>query len=133
MGTKFLIQEMITMKKIIMVVDDDKVYSTLIPFILKGEGFKVIVCEDGTEALQKFDEEPPNLVLLDINMPHIDGFEVCSAIKTRADTKSIPVIMTTSSDMMGDIEKAFEVGAEEYLVKPFDKEKLLKMIHKHIG
>lgn len=121
------------MDKIIMVVDDDKVYSTLIPFILKGEGYKVIVCEDGTEALQKFDDEPPNLVLLDIKMPNIDGFEVCSAIKSRADTKSIPVIMTTSSDMMGDIEKAFEVGAEEYLVKPFDKDKLMKMIHKHIS
>ena len=121
------------MKKVITVVDDDKVYGTLIPFMLKGEGFKVIVFEDGSQALKKFDEELPNLVLLDINMPYVDGFKVCSAIKSRADTKSIPVIMTTSSDMMGDIEKAFAVGAEEYLVKPFEKEKLMKMVRKHIG
>ena len=120
------------MKKVIMVVDDDKVYATLIPFILKGEGYKVIVCEDGTEALEKFDEEPPNLVLLDIKMPQLDGFEVCSAIKNRADTKSIPVIMTTSCDKMGEIDKAFALGAEEYLIKPFDKEKLLKMIRKYL-
>jgi len=120
------------LKKTIMVVDDDKVHATLIPFILKGEGYKVIVCEDGTEALEKFDEEPPDLVLLDIKMPHLDGFEVCAAIKNRADTKSIPVIMTTSCDKMGEIDKAFALGAEEYLIKPFAKEKLLKMISKYL-
>jgi len=121
------------MKKNIMVIDDDKVTASLIPFILKGEGYKVIAYQDGAEALDKFDDNPPDLVLLDIKMPELDGFEVCSAIKSRADTSSIPVIMMTASDKLGDAETAFERGAEEFLTKPIEKDKLLAKVEKYLG
>ncbi len=116
-----------------MVVDDDKVTATFIPFILKGEGYNVITYQNGVEALEKFDDDPPDLVLLDIKMPEMDGFEVCSAIKSRADTRSIPVIMMTVSNKMGDINKAFKLGAEEFLTKPIEKDKLLSKIDKYLG
>ena len=121
------------MKKI-MVVDDEKDvrYSLKRIFEEKGEKFEVIEAENGQKAIDLIKKDKPDLVLLDIMMPILDGWETCEKLKKDKETSKIPVVFLTAKPFsMADVDRAANLGATEYLTKPFDGERLMKLINMH--
>jgi DNA-binding response OmpR family regulator len=106
----------------ILVVDDDVELLALISFTLRNAGFHVTEARDGRGALDAFAREPPSLVVLDIMMPGVDGFQVCAAVRTRSST---PVIVLSARSDESDIVRALEIGADDYLTKPFSPRTLI--------
>ncbi len=105
----------------ILVVDDEDRNLRLMEALLIPLGYEVILARDGEEALEKAREIPPDVVLLDIMMPKMDGFEVAKRLKKDEETKIIPIVMVTSLKEVEDRVRALEVGADDFLSKPVDK------------
>lgn len=103
--------------KKIMVIEDDRFLSSLIKARLEKDGFAVSQAFDGGEALQMLKEERPNLVILDLIMPKVTGFEVLQSISISPDLENIPVVILSNLAQESDIQKARELGAKEYFVK----------------
>ena len=120
------------MKKIL-IADDKLEVVELLRATLEGEDYRIISASDGKEALEKIGKEKPDLVLLDIVMPKMDGFEVLSEVKRDPKTKEIPVIMLTAKGQKGDEEKGRRLGAEGYVIKPFSPSHLLRKIEEVLG
>jgi len=120
------------MKKVLIVDDEEKV-RRLIETTLSIGDFQIFQAKDGEEALKIAQEEKPALILLDIMMPGIDGFEVCKRLKSNSETKSSCVIMLTAKGQKQDIEKGYAVGADDYFVKPFSPMELLNKVEKVLG
>lgn len=112
------------MKKIL-VVDDEKPISDIIQFNLSKEGFEVVAAFDGEEALEKFEQENPDLMLLDLMLPKIDGLEVCRQIRKTSD---VPIIMLTAKDSEIDKVLGLELGADDYITKPFSNRELVARV-----
>lgn len=112
----------------ILVVDDEENIRKLVNYNLVLDGFEVIMAIDGKEGLEKAINEKPDLILLDIMMPEIDGLEVCSRLKKNPETRDIPIFMLSAKGQMKDLEDAFDVGADNYITKPFDVDKLSEII-----
>ena len=91
---------------------------------LKREGYEVVTAEDGKEALEKVAREQPDLVVLDVMMPYLDGFEVLNTMKKDPDTRDIPVIMLTARAQDADVLAGYKSGADCYLTKPFNPKEL---------
>ena len=117
----------------ILVADDDEDLLQALDFTLSQNGYKVITAKDGTEAIVKTVDFKPDLILLDIMMPYLDGFAVCRELKNREETKRIPIIMLTAKGEVEDIKVAFKVGANDYVVKPFIIEKVIEKIEEFLG
>ena len=115
------------MKKIL-IADDRSEVVELVKVTLEGEGYRTIDASDGREALEKIRKEKPDLVLLDIVMPKMDGFEVLSQLKKDPVLKEIPIIMLTAKGQKPDQEKGRRLGAQDYIAKPFSPSALLKRI-----
>ncbi|MCX5701186.1 MAG: response regulator [Candidatus Omnitrophica bacterium] len=111
--------------KKILVVDDEPDLVAFVKLRLEAHNYSVVTAKDGKEALSVFDKENPDLVLLDILMPKIDGLKVCQTIRKDPSKARIPIIMLTAKDRSDDIHKAKEVGANGYIVKPFEAATLL--------
>jgi DNA-binding response OmpR family regulator len=109
----------------ILVVDDDADLLDLTGYALRREGFTVVQAVDGEQALQRWERESPDLVLLDANMPKMNGFEVCQRIRQSSTT---PVIMLTARDDEEDILQGLELGADDYVTKPFSAKQLIARI-----
>ena len=116
----------------IMIVDDRELNLQLMSDLLKISGFNVIVAEDGEMALEKLKNELPDLILLDVLMPGINGFETCRRLQSSENTKNIPVIFMTSISESQDKIRGLKLGAVDYIVKPFKEEELLARINIHI-
>lgn len=112
----------------ILIVDDNKVNVELIRAQLRAFPYELAVAFDGEEALQKIAQQPPDLVLLDLMMPKVSGYEVCKAIKENPQTQFIPVIVITALQELDDKLRAIELGADDFLVKPFNKIELTTRI-----
>ena len=112
-------------KKKVLVVDDEQDLLDFVKIRLESNNYSVVTAVNGVEALAVFKEEKPNLVLLDILMPKLDGFKVCQVIKNDPLTASTPVIMLTAKDRPDDIKRAKQIGANGYIIKPFDAAILL--------
>jgi two-component system alkaline phosphatase synthesis response regulator PhoP len=112
----------------ILVVDDEENIRKLVKYNLILDGFEVVLAVDGKDGLEKAVSEKPDLILLDIMMPEIDGLEVCSRLKKNPDTRDIPIFMLSAKGQMQDLEDAYEIGADNYITKPFDVEKLSEII-----
>jgi len=112
----------------ILVVDDSEQNVQLLQVHLEGAGYRVIPSYTSEEALEKVQTEGPDIVLLDIMMPRISGYEVCRRIKSDEKTKLIPVVMITALGELEDIEKGVEVGADDFLTKPISKVELLARV-----
>lgn len=106
----------------ILVVDDDLVLADVISFTLRRAGFDVLLAHDGATALERFQLEAPNIVVLDVELPRMSGLEVCRAIRSKADT---PIIMLTVRDTDEDVVHGLELGADDYITKPFSPTQLV--------
>ena len=104
----------------ILVVDDNPVTRVLCSRVLGREGYEVLLAEDGIEALRLVKEKPVDLVLLDVMMPGLDGFDVLEALRKIHPTDQLRVLMVTAKDQSEDIVRAFETGADDYITKPLD-------------
>jgi len=113
----------------ILVVEDDKSIREMLIFALETEGFKVDSGKNGTEALKKNSELKPNLVLLDLMLPDINGFEVCKKIQQERD---IPVIMVTAKNDIVDKVLGLEIGADDYITKPFHIKEVIARVNKSL-
>ncbi|OJF97168.1 response regulator YycF [Alkalibacterium sp. 20] len=116
------------MKKIL-VVDDEKPISDIVKFNLEKEGFEVVTAFDGEEALQKVEEENPDLIILDLMLPKMDGLEVCREVRK---TKDIPIIMVTAKDQEIDKVLGLELGADDYVTKPFSNRELVARVKANV-
>ncbi len=116
------------MSKRILLVEDEQSLAKLVKQRLEKEGFEVEVTSDGEEALNLSSSFAPDLIILDIMLPGIGGYEVCSRLRTTKITKNTPIIMFTARG--GDMDKAmgFQCGANDYIVKPYDPKILLEKI-----
>lgn len=113
----------------IMIIDDDPNISLLLEITLKtNTEYDVIKCSNGERALEIVKKENPNLILLDIMMPGMDGFEVCRRIKSSPETKFVSIIILSSLREMKDKIKGMNIGADDYIVKPFNPDELLSRI-----
>jgi DNA-binding response OmpR family regulator len=115
-------------KKRILLVDDSKVIHTAVGGLLTAEGYEVISAMDGAEGLSKAFEELPDLIISDVEMPNMDGFEMCYQIKQDRDTEMIPIIILSSRTSGVDIDRGFDVGANDYLTKPLNEDDLLSRL-----
>src|SRR5512138_1317608 len=112
-------------KKKILAVDDEPNILMSIEFILEMEGYEVFTARDGEEALDVAERARPDLILLDINMPRKDGYEVCRILRERPYMSGTKVIMLSAKGQTLEKKKGLEVGADEYVTKPFSAEDLL--------
>ena len=115
-------------KKKVLAVDDEPNILMSLEFILEMEGYEVHVARDGAEALEVADRVRPHLILLDVNMPRKDGYEVCRILRQREGMAGTKVIMLTAKGQALEKKKGLEVGADEYVTKPFSAEELLDKI-----
>jgi DNA-binding response OmpR family regulator len=115
------------MKKIL-IVEDERSVSALLRHVLQGHGYEVDCAFDGLEGLEKIQAESPHLVILDVNMPRMDGWQLLTSLKASPVTRSIPVVMCTEQNLIKEIERADELGADGYILKPFIMERVLSKI-----
>ena len=116
------------MKKIL-IIDDEKPISDIIKFNLNKEGYETITAFDGREALKKFEEESPDLIILDLMVPELDGLEVAKEVRK---TSHIPIIMLSAKDSEFDKVIGLEIGADDYVTKPFSNRELLARVKAHL-
>jgi two-component system alkaline phosphatase synthesis response regulator PhoP len=115
-------------KKHILVVEDEEDILELITYNLTQEGFEVTTATDGEKALQQIAQRKPNLILLDLMLPGVNGLEICRLLKQKPDTAALPIIMVTAKGAESDVVVGLELGADDYLAKPFSMKVLFARI-----
>lgn len=128
----FVLKE-IADQPIILAVDDSITVRRVVASALKKAGYRVVVAEDGMQALAKLDELTPALILLDITMPRMDGYQVCKIVRQNALMQNIPVIMLSGKDGFFDKVKGKMAGCSDYLTKPFDADALTRTVQRHLA
>ena len=121
------------MDKLILIVEDDSRNLTLFRDLLQRFGYATIEATNGKEGVRLAREHIPNLILMDIQLPVMDGIEATKILKSDVETKEIPVLALTSYAMKGDKEKILKAGCDEYLAKPIDVRELLKTIERYFS
>ena len=104
----------------VLIIDDDNLLVDILKETLTHEGFAVCAAHDGLTGIECMITEEPDLVLLDIMMPGIDGFEVCRKLKESPSTASLPIVFISAKNTQEDIDRAVALGADDYIIKPFD-------------
>jgi putative two-component system response regulator len=117
-----------TRRRRILVADDEPLLRRMYQSYLSGEGYEVVAASDGDEAIQKAHADAPDLVITDVKMPKSDGYEVCRALKEDKETRHVPVVIVSALGGEFDVNRGFQVGANEYLTKPLDLEELRERI-----
>ncbi len=120
------------MNDLILVVEDQEDNRRILRDLLMHSGYKVIEAVDGLEGVSSAETNRPDLILMDIQLPGIDGYEATRQIKANPDLKNIPVIAVTSYALSGDDQKAFRAGCDAYVTKPFSPRELLAKIHEYL-
>ena len=116
------------MGKRILVVEDNMTNLKLVEVVLRKYGYEVLKALDGEQAIEMAIREKPDLILMDIQLPKLSGYDATKTLKSRKDTESIPVIALTAKAMAGDSEKALAVGCDGYISKPLDTRELPKKV-----
>lgn len=116
------------MSKRILIVDDEPRYLRLLEANLRTEGYEVASAQDGVQAVDIFSSQPIDLILLDIMMPRMSGFQVCRKLKADPKTKDIQILMVTALNELGDIEQATECGTDDFVSKPVNKFELVTRV-----
>jgi DNA-binding response OmpR family regulator len=117
------------MSKHVLIVDDDPLIGQFLVDVLDGKGFTVTVARNGKEGLEAARSQKPDLILLDVMMPELNGFQVCEALRRDASLEAIPVVMLTAMENQKLNELAFEAGAEVCMTKPFQPDRLVNIIN----
>ena len=117
----------------VLIVDDEPMARTLLRLMLVRQGFDVVEAKDGHDALSKMKEQKPDLVILDVMMPGMDGFTVCTAIRAQPDTADVPVIMLSAKTDMNSVNRGLTSGATKYLTKPVSPEMLIRHVRHSLG
>jgi DNA-binding response OmpR family regulator len=120
-----------TMTKILMVEDDKDIVKTT-QYILEKKGYDCITAFDGMEGLHKAKNESPDLIILDLMLPKMNGYKIARLLKFDQKYKKIPIIMLTAKAQESDKKLGFQTGADAYMTKPFEFENLLSLIEKHL-
>lgn len=115
---------------IILVAEDERDIRELIVFTLQLSGFNVVEVPNGQEAVQKALEIKPDLILLDVRMPKMTGYEACEVLKAEENTKNIPIVFLSAKGQEAEVNAGLELGAEEYFLKPFAPDDLSKRVNK---
>jgi DNA-binding response OmpR family regulator len=121
------------MPKKILVVDDEVYIAKIVKFTLEHENFEVLVAHDGKEGLRLAREEKPDLIILDLMLPNIDGYRICRLLKFDEKYRHIPVILLSARTTKQDMELGNQVGANAFMKKPFDPEALVAKIKELLG
>ncbi len=121
------------MSKKVLIVDDNQDAIHILTAVLKRGGYLVSIAKNGSEAIEKVGQERPALILLDIMMPKMDGFEVCQEIKGNEETRHIPILMLTARKDPESRKRGIEMGASEYLVKPIHPAEVLRKVQEYLG
>ncbi len=116
------------MGKKIFIADDESGFVSTLKSRLEFEGFEVTTAPDGKSTLERIPDEAPDLILLDIMMPEMNGYQVCRELKEDPDTSSIPVLMLTAKSQESDKFWGMEAGADSYITKPFEMDELIKEV-----
>ena len=119
-------------KKRILIVDDEKDFIDALSARLEARGFDIIEAYTGKEGIEKAHSEKPDLIILDIMLPEMDGYDVCRKLKIDENYKNIPIIMLTAKFQPSDVKFAKEMGADEYLTKPLELDLLLDLVSKFL-
>ena len=114
----------------ILVVDDDEVMRNALKRILEAEGFAVHLAEDGLQLSKVLESAKLDMILLDVNLPWVDGLELCRLIKEHVSLKSVPLVLVSARKTQVDIQKGFDAGCNDYITKPFDVDHLTNVINK---
>lgn len=117
----------------VLVADDDPDIRELVTYVLERGGHEVVAVADGEAVLAWSRDETPDLFLLDIMMPRRDGIDVCRALRSDPATAGVPVIMLTAKGQDADIERGFQAGTDDYVVKPFSPRELLTRVNAAVG
>ncbi|MFW5995651.1 MAG: response regulator [Halanaerobiaceae bacterium] len=121
------------MKQSVLVVDDAKNILMVLEMSLKNAGYRVFTARDGVSGLQLAQEEKPDLILLDILLPKMNGFLVFEALQEEPETENIPVVFLSARAEKEDLDKAISMGAVDYLVKPVNQEEFLSTVKKYVS
>jgi CheY-like chemotaxis protein len=124
---------MIARRKQILLVDDSITSTMVGQMALRRESYDITTARNGVEGMAKATGDRPDLILLDISMPVMDGFEMLRELRKREETRSIPVIMVSSSGEMDDMEAAYTVGCNDYITKPVDPAELVSKVASWLG
>ena len=116
-----------TLRKIL-IVDDSSTNNLLFQHLLEDEGYTVLIADNGEDAIKMTDKDRPHLVLLDIMLPGVDGFQVLQELKENKKTKDIPVVMVTAKNDTWSMKKSMDLGAYDYVVKPIQIESFLEKV-----
>ncbi len=121
------------MKNKILIVEDDHSTVELLKVTLELEGYEIAIAYDGIDALRKVEREKPDLIVLDVMIPGVDGFEVCQLLKHNLKFMNIPIIMVTAKVRKEDRTTGLEKGADDYITKPFEPSTLVDRIKKFLS
>jgi two-component system cell cycle response regulator DivK len=120
------------MPRKILIVEDNEDSRELLAKVLRNKGYMIVEAVDGEEAIEKVVSEKPDLVLLDISIPKLDGYEVAKRLKSREDVKDIPIVAVTAHAMKGDREKVIAAGFEGYISKPVNVRELPDQVRSYL-
>lgn len=120
-------------KSKILIIDDDPDALETMAAVLETHDYQVLTALSGLEGISKAGKEKPDLIIMDVLMPEVDGFTACKMIKENKEIKNIPVILLTGTGMVGDVEKGFAAGANDFMIKPIDWDKFFLKIKKLIS
>jgi len=115
--------------KTLLIIEDDETMRSAMKRIFELDGFVVKLAADGTELSAVLEDSSPDLILLDIGLPWLNGFELAQLLKEHKDLKKIPLVFVSGKTSEEDIKKAFEIGADDFIKKPFEIEKIKKTVH----
>jgi CheY-like chemotaxis protein len=122
-----------TMKKKILLVDDSSTALMIERMLLGGAPYELVTARDGREAVAKAESERPDLILMDVVMPHMTGIDACRAIRAQDATRTIPIILVTTRGESENVERGFESGCNDYVTKPINGIELLAKIRSQLG
>ncbi len=120
-------------KKKVLLVDDQNTVLMMERMMLREAGYDIVVARNGAEAVEKAVAERPDLMLLDVVMPKMDGFEVCRALRARPETKALPIILCTTRGDPTNVKTGYDAGCTDYVTKPFDSVELLAKLRGYLG
>lgn len=114
--------------KVILIIEDDETMRSAMKRIFEAESYVVKMASDGSELATALDDVPPDLIILDIGLPWMNGFELAQLLKEHKDLKKIPLVFVSGKTSDEDVQKAFDLGADDFIKKPFDIDKLRKTV-----